>query len=123
MKTAAQIALGAAFSLMLVAVGAATDSGRSRIERGKTVFAIWCAGCHEPLPGRSYAPPAGTYVLNQRYHGTKPAALEQRTDLTAAYIKTMVRSGRNVMPPTRKTEVSDADLDALAAYLTRNNSH
>jgi mono/diheme cytochrome c family protein len=28
-----------------------------------------------------------------------------------------VRSGVSVMPPFRKTEISDADLAALAAYL------
>jgi mono/diheme cytochrome c family protein len=30
-----------------------------------------------------------------------------------------VRHGVSVMPPFRKTEVSDADLAALSAYLTR----
>lgn len=87
-------------------------------DHGKQVFSIWCAGCHEPLPGSSYAPPAGTYVLQQRYQGRLPSALEQRTDLTAAYVKGMVRSGRNMMPPSRKTEISDADLADLAAYLS-----
>jgi mono/diheme cytochrome c family protein len=28
-----------------------------------------------------------------------------------------VRTGVSVMPPFRKTEISDADLEALAAYL------
>jgi mono/diheme cytochrome c family protein len=88
---------------------------------GQTVFAVWCTGCHEPLPGRSFAPPAGTYVLQQRYQGRIPPALEQRTDLTATQIRTMVRSGRNMMPQTRKTELSDADLDDLIAYLTQHN--
>jgi hypothetical protein len=64
---------------------------------------------------------SGTYSLEQRYHGAEPAALAQRTDLKAAYIRLTVRQGRNIMPRTRKTEVSDADLDAIVAYLTRNN--
>jgi mono/diheme cytochrome c family protein len=85
------------------------------------VFDVWCTGCHEPLPGPSYAPPAGTYVLEQHYHGRLPSALEQRTDLTATQIRTMVRNGRNMMPQTRKTEISDADLDDLIAYLTQHN--
>jgi mono/diheme cytochrome c family protein len=104
-----------ALSLGLARVAAAADP-----EHGKQVFSIWCAGCHEPLPGRGYSPPAGSYVLEQRYHGTLPSALEQRTDLTAAYIKTMVRNGRNMMPQTRQTEVSNADLDDLVAYLTHS---
>jgi len=32
-----------------------------------------------------------------------------------------VRNGITVMPTFRKTEISDAELDAIAAYLTRNN--
>jgi len=31
--------------------------------------------------------------------------------------QTFVRTGVSVMPPFRKTEISDADLAALAAYL------
>jgi (+)-pinoresinol hydroxylase len=34
-------------------------------------------------------------------------------------VKYTVRHGVSVMPPLRKTELSDADLDAIAAYLTR----
>lgn len=98
------------------------------IQRGHEVFEQWCAGCHSPDPalqrngeglvGRVFA---GTYTLEQRYHGRKPAALEQRTDLTPGYIRLVVRRGMNVMPRTRKTEISDPDLTALVAYLTRNN--
>ena len=43
------------------------------------------------------------------------------TDLTPQLIKMYVRNGITVMPTFRKTEISDADLDAIAAYLTRNN--
>jgi mono/diheme cytochrome c family protein len=31
--------------------------------------------------------------------------------------RSFVRTGVSVMPPFRKTEISDADLEALAAYL------
>jgi len=61
----------------------------------------------------------GTVSLMAR--GQKPAVLEERTDLTATAIKTFVRHGVLFMPTFRKTEISDADLDAIAAYLTRNN--
>jgi (+)-pinoresinol hydroxylase len=87
---------------------------------GKQVFDVWCAGCHEPLPGRSFVPPAGTYVLHQRYNGKIPEALEQRTDLKPDYIRQMVRNGRNMMPQTRKTELSDQDLADLIAYLSKS---
>ena len=51
--------------------------------------------------------------------GRSPALLEDRTDLTAGPVRFFVRRGVSIMPFFRKTEVSDADLDAIAAYLTR----
>jgi (+)-pinoresinol hydroxylase len=36
-------------------------------------------------------------------------------------VKLFVRQGITIMPFFRKTEISDAQLDAIAAYLTRNN--
>ena len=78
----------------------------------------WCAGCHAPVSAQKPML-AGIYVLQQLYQGSKPAALEQRTDLTRAYIKRFVRTGWNIMPPSRKTEITDRQLDALAAYLAR----
>jgi len=123
-------ALAGALSLLVGATPALAQQPPGEVQRGHAVFEKWCAGCHNPDPalerhggglvGRVFA---GTYTLEQRYHGTKPAALEQRTDLSPAYIRLMVRQGRNVMPRTRKTEVSDADLTAIVAYLTRNNRH
>jgi (+)-pinoresinol hydroxylase len=47
------------------------------------------------------------------------AVLENRTDLSAALVQTVVRTGIGSMPPLRKSELSDADLAAVAAYLTR----
>jgi mono/diheme cytochrome c family protein len=90
------------------------------VAQGKAVFAQWCAGCHGPLPGVGRFPPAGSYRLQQRYKDTKPATLENRADLTPALIKAVVRLGLPIMPPLRKTEVNDAELDALIAYLTRD---
>ncbi|RPI60853.1 MAG: cytochrome c, partial [Lysobacterales bacterium] len=46
---------------------------------------------------------------------------EQRTDLVPDFVKAIVRQGVSFMPQFRKTEISDADLEALAAYLARNN--
>jgi len=47
--------------------------------------------------------------------------LEQRTDLTAPVIKAFVRSGTFSMPPFRKTELTDAEIDDLAAYLAESS--
>jgi cytochrome c5 len=122
----------------LIAFGAAPVGGltaaqeASRIEKGHAVFARWCEGCHargtpvqsNPAPGNYSLVGrvwAGTYALQQRYGGRLPAALEDRTDLSPEFIRSTVRNGLNIMPGTRKTEVSDDELDALIAYLTRNN--
>ena len=95
---------------------------------GHALFNTWCVGCHRAtvvnhdVPGSVVnSVVAGTYTLEQRYHGSKPAALEQRTDLTPAYIRDVVRQGLNVMPRTRKAELTDAELNDIVAYLTRNN--
>lgn len=103
-----------------------------KVGQGYLVFSKWCSGCHaagyEPTaktPGGDKLPvisrvPLGTNLLQQHYQGAVPAALEERTDLTPEAIRTFVRSGLNAMPAFRKTEISDAELDALATYLTRN---
>jgi mono/diheme cytochrome c family protein len=83
-------------------------------DNGQKVFDYWCATCHGPnLPG--------TMALEAKYKGAKPALLTERTDLIPPVTKAFVRKGVSVMPFFRKTEIGDADLDALAAYLARNN--
>jgi len=102
-----------------------TEKGATDVARGKLVFAQWCQGCHAPMggPGGAFGfPPAGTNRLQQRYQGAVPAALEDRTDLQPELIRTAVRQGLPIMPPLRKTEVTDADLDAVVAYLTQKKS-
>src|ERR1700683_3007516 len=96
-----------------------------KIQRGKEVFQNLCSGCHGPdIKNASAgigATMPGTDALAAKYKGTKPALLEERTDLTSQFVKIYVRNGVSVMPRFRKTELSDADLEALSAYLTRNN--
>lgn len=102
--------------------------------KGYLVYQQWCSGCHAPefkpakdeskeggeLPVTSRLA-LGTNLLQQRYKGSVPAALEERTDLTPEVVSYFVRHGINAMPAFRKTEISDEDVKALAAYLTRNN--
>lgn len=82
------------------------------LARGDEVFQHWCAPCHAPGPRHP-----GTSALEVLYKGSKPAPLEERTDLVPALTRVFVRTGVSIMPPFRKTEISDTDLDALAAYL------
>jgi hypothetical protein len=70
--------------------------------------------------GPPYLPPMpGTQALEARYRGARPAALEERTDLTAEFVNAIVRGGLSSMPFYRPTELSAEDLTALNAYLTR----
>jgi (+)-pinoresinol hydroxylase len=123
MKTGIMTLLVAAACLGAV-VGAQESSGRAiAIEQGRQVYDYWCATCHGPglgLPGFDGLP--GTQQLRIKYRDTNiPAVLDERTDLVPEFIEVIVRQGVSFMPQFRKTEISDADLAALAAYLTRNN--
>jgi mono/diheme cytochrome c family protein len=106
------ILLGALASFSITA--AAQDA---TLDKGKQVYDYWCWNCHGEGVGKP-----GTQALSAKYKGSKPAILDQRMDLTPALTKFYVRKGVSIMPPFRKTEVSDADLEALAAYLARNTA-
>lgn len=100
-----------------VMVGVASSASPARAQanaetRGKAVFDHWCAPCHAPGPGHP-----GTQSLEFRYRGEVPAELEQRENLTPEYVKAIVRQGILMMAPFRKTEITDAELEDLAAYL------
>jgi len=106
-------------SLLLAGVSAAALGQTPPAERGKVVFNKWCVWCHG-APGSANVPPLpGTAALAVKYKGRLPPVLEQRTDLAADYVKTVVRGGLFGMPITRKTEISDDDLNDVVAYLTR----
>jgi mono/diheme cytochrome c family protein len=111
MKRAVILAAALAFGALWAAEANAQAAPGSH---GRQVFDKWCAPCHGAGPGR----PA-TAALAFKYKGDPPALLEQRTDLTPDAVKSMVRTGVYTMPPFRKTEISDSDLDDLAAYLSR----
>jgi mono/diheme cytochrome c family protein len=83
---------------------------------GRAVYTKWCAPCHDP--GVIHP---GTNALTVKYQGVKPGVLLEWKDLAPATVKYLVRHGISVMPQFRKTEISDADLDALAKFLSRNS--
>jgi mono/diheme cytochrome c family protein len=79
---------------------------------GKQIFQRYCFECHGEGPDKP-----GTMALAAKYKGAIPARLDQRTDLTEDFVTTTVRHGISVMPSIRKTEIGDAELKAIAAYL------
>jgi mono/diheme cytochrome c family protein len=91
-------------------------SENSLVDEGFKVHQAWCQACHGDGPDYP-----GTLALKAKYKGAIPPVLAQRTDLTPELVEYYVRNGINVMPFFRKTEVSDKDLEALGAYLSRNN--
>jgi (+)-pinoresinol hydroxylase len=111
--------------LLLIAMGCSLLAQTPSEKNGKAIFDKWCEPCHGGLaPKRGMLVGGGalpgTAALAVKYKGKVPAVLEQRTDLKPAYIKTVVRHGLYGMPITRKTEISDAELDDVVAYLTGN---
>jgi mono/diheme cytochrome c family protein len=101
-----------------VAFAGAGDTDASTIDSGKAVFQRVCAPCHGAGPGLDGAKMLpGAAAIAARYKGTVPPLLEQRGDLTADYLKYFVRHGSGAMPMFRKTEITDAEIDAVAAYL------
>jgi (+)-pinoresinol hydroxylase len=82
-------------------------------EQGRAVYEHWCAPCHAAGPGHP-----GTQSLQIKYDGNLPAVLEEREDLTPEVVKVFVRQGILSMAPFRKTEITDAELEGLAAYLS-----
>ncbi|WP_421853992.1 c-type cytochrome [Novosphingobium sp.] len=81
---------------------------------GKVLFEVHCGYCH--LLGGM-----GTNLLTKQrmMMGETPdkGLLANRTDLTADYVRSVVRLGKGAMPGQTRVDVTDAELDAVAQYL------
>ncbi|HLK70628.1 MAG TPA: cytochrome c, partial [Steroidobacteraceae bacterium] len=105
-------------------LNATANERNATIDLGHRAFLEHCDACHgrEQIGSDGGMQPA-TASLAIAYQGTRtPATLEDRTDLSATYVKYIVRHGDHGMPFFRKTMVSDVELEAIAAYLSRNNT-
>jgi len=116
---AALIGLSAA-TIVPVAMAATKKpaANAAQIAAGQTIFQRQCAPCHGRGPGDDgpkYLP--GTNALALKYKGELPPELELRRDLNAEIIRSFVRNGSGAMPMFRKAELTDADIDAVAAYI------
>lgn len=92
----------------------APTGNRLTASDGKLAFEVHCGYCH--LTGGM-----GTNLLTKQRMalGETPdkGLLVNRTDLTPDYVKQVVRQGKNAMPPQTRVDLTDAELDAVAAYL------
>lgn len=112
----------AAVLAVLASASIAKEKRVDPVAAGKQIYDRNCVACHGSAPG--YPPFAGlpgTEALQVKYNGEMPALLTERTDLTPEVVAYFVRNGVSVMPAYRKTEISDAELANLGAYLSRNN--
>jgi mono/diheme cytochrome c family protein len=108
-KTPRLIALCAG-SLLAVAAQAAEPQAANA--QGKTLFTERCGMCHQTNG-------MGVGLLSRRPGDTSKGLLENRTDLSAAVVKVVVRNGIINMPRISRGEVSDPELSAIADYLSR----
>lgn len=109
------------FALLGLLLNTAFAQDAESLARGKTKFQHSCEPCHGRGvgdDGRQMLP--GTDALRIKYNGSLPPALEDRRDLTAEVLTTYVRKGSWSMPPFRKTELTDAEIVDVAAYLAQS---
>jgi mono/diheme cytochrome c family protein len=122
MKPAKLTMLAAALGIFAI-TAAAAQAQDAAATRGRVKFDHSCAPCHGKGPGNDgLAMLPGTDSLRIKYQGSLPPALEDRKDLTADAIRVFVRQGSSAMPPFRKTELTDAEIVDIAAYLQYSSS-
>lgn len=100
----------AAVALMLVG---APPAHSAEALAGKEVFNRNCIHCH--APGVEHP---GTLQLGLT-RGQDRAVLEERKDLTADYVRHIVRHGLKAMPAFVPSQITDDQLNALTDYLSR----
>ncbi len=81
---------------------------------GADLFSHRCGACHLTFG-------MGTNLLTaqQVAAGQTPdkGLLANRDDLTADYVKSVVRMGKNAMPRQTRVDITDSELEKVAAYL------
>lgn len=97
-------------ALLGIAAGAAAQD--AQVAAGQRIYDATCRYCHA-------ANLTGTRMLELRL-GRDRALLELRSDLSGPYIELVVRQGIGSMPWYRYSELTDAELASVVAYLTRN---
>lgn len=107
----------ALLAAMIWSAGTLADS--DQLALGERVYQRWCLACHGDGEGFAGMLLPGTEALMLKYGDKLPAVLHERTDLTPELVTLFVRNGVSIMPFFRKTEISDEELEALGAWLSR----
>jgi len=107
--TITSLLLGFCFCHPLYGADTAGSSGNNAVENGTRLFEQRCSLCH-----RGTGP--GVFMLERRL-GADQSVLENRSNLTRDYIRTVVRWGVGSMPRFSRGEISDPELEAIMKYL------
>ena len=81
------------------------------VAMGERVFQQWCIHCH----GEDNSGPGTLRLAWDK--GEDKSLLTERDDLNREYVRVVVRRGLDEMPSFRITEISEAELNALAEFL------
>jgi mono/diheme cytochrome c family protein len=115
-RAAAAAAVAALIAFACPALSRAADSAQNAPNaRGEKIFNARCVFCH----GVGLGHPGWQMLALKK--GPAKAEILGRSDLTQAYIEQVVRDGNIEMPPFRPSEISNADLNALAEYVIHPN--
>ena len=97
---------------LLLATGVTAGAQAAAAPDGKALFTNRCGMCHQTIG-------MGVSILARRPNDASKGFLEDRKDLSAAFVRTVVRSGIANMPRMSRGEVSDAELTMIASYLSQ----
>ncbi len=99
-------------AVLIVALAVSTSLHAGEAPDGKALFRERCGMCHQTIG-------MGVSLLARRPGDTSKGMLEDRKDLSAIVVRTVVRSGIGNMPRVARGEVSDKELAAIASYLSQ----
>jgi len=97
---------------LLSGLAAAGQGQAAEALDGKALFQARCGMCHQTI-GMAVG------ILSRRPNDPSKGFLEERTDLSATLVRTVVRTGIANMPRMPRPEVSDPELAAIAGYLSK----
>ncbi len=98
--------------LLLAAASAAAPLQAGEAPDGRTLFKDRCGMCHQSIG-------MAVNLLSRRPGDASKGLLEDRRDLSAVVVRTVVRTGIGNMPRIARGEVSDGELAAIAIYLSQ----
>jgi MFS family permease len=100
------------FLVVVVAGAGSRTASAGEAATGRQLFEQKCSLCH--APGEM-----GAIMLGRRL-GADKSDLTKRTDLPAEYVRQIVRTGLGGMPYFTKVDLTDEQLDAVAAFLAHS---